>query len=59
MRKSTWAFLLAFMVNCIIVYGQEDNMLTGTIKTTTNTPIQGAKVKLHGKAIETKYVRTK
>lgn len=53
MRKSTWALLVAFMVNCLIVYGQESYTLIGTIQTTANTPIQGAKVKLKGKGNET------
>jgi len=53
MRKSTWACLLAFIVNCFIVYGQENYTLTGSIKTTSNTPIQGARIKVLGKDIET------
>lgn len=53
MRKSTWALLIAFIVNCFMLYGQDNISITGTIKTTTNMPIQGAKVKLKGKAIET------
>lgn len=53
MRNSTWALLIAFMVNCLIGYGQENYILTGIIKTSSNSPISGAKVNLKGHARET------
>ncbi|MEJ5053217.1 TonB-dependent receptor [Sphingobacterium sp. MYb382] len=53
MRKLGWAMLMAFMVNCVIVYGQTNYTLTGSVKTATNTPLQGAKIKLHGTTTET------
>lgn len=53
MYRATWAMLMAFMVNCVIVYGQNNNTLTGTVKTATNIPLQGAKIKLQGTTTET------
>lgn len=53
MYRATWAMTMAFMVNCLIVYGQHNHTLTGTVKTETNLRLQGAKVKLNGLTSET------